>query len=110
MARERLRKMPSDNDAKLNRNGGKAKADISIYGQESNYLVIALRRLNRGVFAKLFQAKVLGQVPKVVHCYEAGYDGVWLARFRARRGTRRSACEADSRHRRGRSSRAAPGG
>ncbi len=51
MARERPRKMPSDNDAKLNRNGGKAKADISIYGQESNYLVIALRRLNRGVFA-----------------------------------------------------------
>ncbi len=58
MARERPRKMPSDNDAKLNRNGGKAKADISIYGQESNYLVIALRRLNRGVFAELFHKDV----------------------------------------------------
>jgi len=27
------------------------------------------------------EAKVTGQVPKVTLCYEAGYDGFWLARF-----------------------------
>ncbi len=26
-------------------------------------------------------AKVTGQRPKVMLCYEAGYDGFWLARF-----------------------------
>ncbi len=26
-------------------------------------------------------AKVSGQTPKVTLCYEAGYDGFWLARF-----------------------------
>ncbi len=26
-------------------------------------------------------AKVSGRVPKVTLCYEAGYDGFWLARF-----------------------------
>ncbi len=29
-------------------------------------------------------AKVTGQVPKVTLCYEAGYDGFWLVRFRQR--------------------------
>ncbi len=32
------------------------------------------------------QANVSGQVPKVVLCYEAGYDGFWLARFLEQRG------------------------
>ncbi len=27
-----------------------------------------------------------GQVPKLVLCYEAGYDGFWLARFLEQRG------------------------
>ncbi len=27
-------------------------------------------------------AKVSGRVPKVTLCYEAGYDGFWLARVR----------------------------
>ncbi len=31
-------------------------------------------------------AKVSGQVPKVVLCYEAGYDGFWLARVLEQRG------------------------
>ncbi len=31
-------------------------------------------------------AKVSGQVPKVILCYEAGYDGFWLARFLDQRG------------------------
>ncbi len=31
-------------------------------------------------------AKVTGQVPKVTLCYEAGYDGFWLARFLEHRG------------------------
>ncbi len=31
-------------------------------------------------------AKVSGQVPKVIVCYEAGYDGFWLARFLEQRG------------------------
>ena len=31
-------------------------------------------------------AKVSGQVPKVTLCYEAGYDGFWLARFLEQRG------------------------
>ncbi len=31
-------------------------------------------------------AKVSGQVPKVTLCYEAGYDGFWLARFLEPRG------------------------
>ncbi len=31
-------------------------------------------------------AKVSGQVPKVALCYEAGYDGFWLARFLEQRG------------------------
>ena len=39
-----------------------------------------------GLIAKLDAArerlaKVSGQVPKVILCYEAGYDGFWLARF-----------------------------
>jgi transposase len=39
-----------------------------------------------GLMAKLDAArdrvaKVTGQVPKVTLCYEAGYDGFWLARF-----------------------------
>ncbi len=39
-----------------------------------------------GLMAKLDAArdrlaKVSGQVPKVSLCYEAGYDGFWLARF-----------------------------
>ncbi len=41
-----------------------------------------------GVMAKLDAArdraaKVTGQAPKVTLCYEAGYDGFWLARFSA---------------------------
>jgi transposase len=44
-----------------------------------------------GLMAKLDAArdrltKVSGQVPKVVLCYEAGYDGFWLARFLKQRG------------------------
>ncbi len=44
-----------------------------------------------GLMAKLDAArdrlaKVSGQVPKVVLCYEAGYDGFWLARFLEQRG------------------------
>ncbi len=31
-------------------------------------------------------AKVTGQTPKVTLCYEAGYDGFWLARFVEQRG------------------------
>ena len=31
-------------------------------------------------------AKVSGRVPKVILCYEAGYDGFWLARFLEPRG------------------------
>ena len=31
-------------------------------------------------------AKVSGQTPKVTLCYEAGYDGFWLARFLEQRG------------------------
>ncbi len=31
-------------------------------------------------------AKVSGQAPKVALCYEAGYDGFWLARFLEQRG------------------------
>ena len=31
-------------------------------------------------------AKVSGRVPKVILCYEAGYDGFWLARLLERRG------------------------
>ena len=39
-----------------------------------------------GLMAKLDAArkrlaKVSGQTPKVTLCYEAGYDGFWLARF-----------------------------
>jgi transposase len=30
--------------------------------------------------------KISGQVPKVILCYEAGYDGFWLARFLKQRG------------------------
>ncbi len=44
-----------------------------------------------GLMAKLGAArdrlaKVSGQVPKVSLCYEAGYDGFWLARFLEHRG------------------------
>jgi transposase len=44
-----------------------------------------------GLMAKLDAAqerlaKVSGQVPKVILCYEAGYDGFWLARFLELRG------------------------
>ncbi len=44
-----------------------------------------------GLMAKLDAArdrlaKVSGQVPKVILCYEAGYDGFWLARFLEQRG------------------------
>ncbi len=44
-----------------------------------------------GLIAKLDAArerlaKVSGQVPKVALCYEAGYDGFWLARFLEVRG------------------------
>jgi len=31
-------------------------------------------------------AKVTGQTPKLTVCYEAGYDGFWLARFLGQRG------------------------
>ena len=44
-----------------------------------------------GLMAKLDAArdrvaKVTGQVPKVMVCYEAGYDGFWLARLLEQRG------------------------
>ncbi len=44
-----------------------------------------------GLMAKLDAArqrlaKVSGRVPKVILCYEAGYDGFWLARFLEQRG------------------------
>ncbi len=44
-----------------------------------------------GLMAKLNAArdrltKITGQVPKVILCYEAGYDGFWLARFLEQRG------------------------
>jgi transposase len=45
----------------------------------------------KGLMAKLDAArdrlaKVSGRVPKVRLCYEAGYDGFWLARFLKQRG------------------------
>ncbi len=44
-----------------------------------------------GLMAKLDAArdrltKISGQVPKLILCYEAGYDGFWLARFLEQRG------------------------
>ncbi len=44
-----------------------------------------------GLMAKLDAArtrvaKVSGQTPKVILCYEAGYDGFWLARFLEQHG------------------------
>ncbi len=44
-----------------------------------------------GLMAKLDAArnrvaKISGQMPKVILCYEAGYDGFWLARLRDQRG------------------------
>ncbi len=44
-----------------------------------------------GLMAKLdaarkHLAKVSGQTPKVTLCYEAGYDGFWLARLLEQRG------------------------
>ncbi len=44
-----------------------------------------------GLMAKLDAArkrlaKASGQTPKVTLCYEAGYDGFWLARFLEQRG------------------------
>ncbi len=44
-----------------------------------------------GLMAKLDAARdrvaqVTGQTPKVTLCYEAGYDGFWLARFLLQRG------------------------
>ena len=44
-----------------------------------------------GLMAKLDAArdrvvKLTGQTPQVVLCYEAGYDGFWLARFLEQRG------------------------
>ncbi len=44
-----------------------------------------------GLMAKLDAArerlaKLSGQVPRVILCYEAGYDGFWLARFLELRG------------------------
>ncbi len=44
-----------------------------------------------GLMAKLdaareHLAKISGQVPKVILCYEASYDGFWLARFLELRG------------------------
>lgn len=44
-----------------------------------------------GLMAKLDAArdrvaKVTGEIPKVTLCYEAGYDGFWLARFLDQRG------------------------
>ena len=44
-----------------------------------------------GLMAKLDAArdrvaKLTGQTPKVTLCYEAGYDGFWLARFLEQRG------------------------
>jgi transposase len=44
-----------------------------------------------GLMAKLDAArdrlaKVSGQVPNLILCYEAGYDGFWLARFLEQRG------------------------
>ena len=44
-----------------------------------------------GLMAKLDAArdrvaKLTGQTPKVTLCYEAGYDGFWLARFLGQRG------------------------
>ena len=44
-----------------------------------------------GLMAKLDAAgdrltKISGQGPKVILCYEAGYDGFWLARFLKQRG------------------------
>ncbi len=44
-----------------------------------------------GLIAKLDAArnrvaKISGQTPKVILCYEAGYDGFWLARLLEQRG------------------------
>ena len=46
---------------------------------------------SEGLMAKLDAArdrvaKLTGQAPQVVLCYEAGYDGFWLARFLEQRG------------------------
>ncbi len=73
MAREQPRKMSSDSDAKLNRNGGKTKADISIYGQESNYTTWRLARMNLAIRG------IDGQI--------AHGDGAWHPA--GRRGVRR---------------------
>ena len=35
-------------------------------------------------------AKVSGRLPKVILCYEAGYDGFWLSRFLEQRGVDRA--------------------
>ena len=46
MARERPRITPSNTDAESNGNGGKARADISIYGQEANHTTWRLAHMN----------------------------------------------------------------
>jgi transposase len=56
-----------------------------------------------GLMAKLDAArdrvaKVTGEIPKVTLCYEAGYDGFWLARLVEQRGIECHVMEPASRH------------
>ncbi len=64
---------------------------IQVLGRDNPSLYPIRGGNAEGLMAKLDAsrdrvAKVTGQMPKVTLCYEAGYDGVWLARFLLQRG------------------------
>ena len=64
---------------------------IQVPGQDNPSLYPIRGGNAEGLMAKLDAARdrvaqLTGQTPKVALCYEAGYDGFWLARFVLQRG------------------------
>ncbi len=77
--------------AALERSKSSWQLAIQVPGRDNPSLHPLLGGDAEGLMAKLDAArdrvaKVTGQPPAVTLCYEAGYDGFWLARFLEQRG------------------------
>ncbi len=64
---------------------------IQVPGRDNPSLHPIMGGNTEGLMAKLDAARdrvaqITGQTPKLTLCYEAGYDGFWLARFLQQRG------------------------
>ena len=66
--------------AHAKRNADKARADVSIYGQESNYTTWRLAKMNGGIDAQIARRPAGLGLPRSLRSFGAGERGRWASR------------------------------